>query len=120
MDGPKPKLRELFSQALQCQAAEAQAAYLEQACQGDAALRARLDELLQAHGEAGSFLHEPSVSKIAPADDPPLTERPGTIIGPYKLLQQIGEGGFGVVFMAEQQQPVQRKVALKILKPGMD
>ncbi len=50
----------------------------------------------------------------------PIAERPGTIIGPYKLLEQIGEGGFGLVFMAEQQQPVRRKVALKILKPGMD
>ena len=51
---------------------------------------------------------------------PEIGEQPGTIIGPYKLLEQIGEGGFGVVFMAEQQQPVRRKVALKIIKPGMD
>ena len=49
-----------------------------------------------------------------------ITEQPGTVIGPYKLLEQIGEGGFGVVFMAEQTQPVRRKVALKVLKPGMD
>src|SRR5579864_6732302 len=53
-------------------------------------------------------------------DEAHLPERPGTIIGPYKLLEQIGEGGFGVVFMAEQTEPVRRKVALKILKPGMD
>jgi serine/threonine protein kinase len=50
----------------------------------------------------------------------PLAERPGTVIGPYKLLEQIGEGGFGIVFMAEQQHPVRRKVALKVVKPGMD
>jgi serine/threonine protein kinase len=53
-------------------------------------------------------------------DDKLVTECPGMMIGPYKLLEQIGEGGFGVVFMAEQQQPVRRKVALKVLKPGMD
>jgi WD40 repeat protein/serine/threonine protein kinase len=120
MDGPEPKLREFFSEALRCQTAEAQAAYLEQACQGDAELRARLDELLQAHWEAGSFLHEPSGSRVATLDERPLTERPGTVIGPYKLLEQIGEGGFGVVFMALQQQPLRRRVALKVLKPGMD
>src|SRR5262249_44675839 len=50
----------------------------------------------------------------------PLSEGPGTLVGPYKLLQQIGEGGFGVVFMAEQTQPVRRMVALKVIKPGMD
>src|SRR5262249_1378995 len=50
----------------------------------------------------------------------PLSERPGMVIGPYKLLEQIGEGGFGVVYMAEQQEPIRRKVALKVLKPGMD
>src|SRR5205823_4008909 len=54
------------------------------------------------------------------ADATALAERPGTVIGPYKLLEQIGEGGFGVVFMAEQQEPVRRKVALKVIKPGMD
>src|SRR5207253_11400947 len=69
---------------------------------------------------AGSFLHEPSVSRVATVDEPPVSERPGTAIGSYKLLEQIGEGGFGVVFMSEQQQPVRRKVALKVLKPGMD
>src|SRR5205823_14729084 len=55
-----------------------------------------------------------------PTVEPSATERPGTVIGSYKLLQQIGEGGMGTVFMAEQTQPVQRKVALKIIKPGMD
>jgi WD40 repeat protein/serine/threonine protein kinase len=120
MDGPEPKLRELFSRTLQCQNAEAQAAYLEQACHGNAELRARLEELLQAHREAGSFLHEPSFSRIATVDEPPLTEQPGTVVGPYKLLQQIGEGGMGIVYMAEQEHPVRRRAALKIIKPGMD
>jgi hypothetical protein len=88
---------------------------VEQACQGNAELRARLEELLQAHREAGSFLHEPSVSRIATVDQPPLTEQPGNVIGPYKLLQQIGEGGMGIVYMAEQEHPVRRRVTLKII-----
>ena len=57
---------------------------------------------------------------FAAAIDEPVAERPGQIIDRYKLLQKIGEGGFGVVYMAEQQEPVQRKVALKVIKPGMD
>jgi serine/threonine protein kinase len=65
-------------------------------------------------------LQEPSAGPAATIDEPEITERPGTVIGPYKLLEQIGEGGFGVVFMAEQTQPMRRKVALKVLKPGMD
>jgi WD40 repeat protein/serine/threonine protein kinase len=120
MARPEPKLRELFSKAAECQTNEEQAACLDQACQGNAELRARLEELLQAHREAGSFLQEPSARPSAAIDVPEPAERPGAVIGPYKLLQQIGEGGMGTVFMAEQTQPVQRKVALKIIKPGMD
>jgi hypothetical protein len=63
---------------------------------------------------------EKPAAQIAATVDDPISERPGTVIGPYKLLQQIGEGGMGTVFMAEQSHPVQRKVALKIIKPGMD
>src|SRR5207247_4007665 len=74
---------------------------------------------LSAQAELGSFLEAPVPALTATVDDP-VTERPGTVIGPYKLLEQIGEGGFGVVFMAEQTRPVRRKVALKVLKPGMD
>src|ERR1700720_1097092 len=92
MAGPEPKLREFFNKALECQTAQEQAAYLEQACQGDAELRAQLEELLEAHREAGSFLREPSVSRIATVDEQPVSERPGTVIGSYKLLEQIGEG----------------------------
>src|SRR5205807_5321753 len=71
---------------------------------------------------AGSFLASPAPApdRDPAADQPAVSERPGTVIGPYKLLEQIGEGGFGVVFMAEQQQPIRRKVAVKVLKPGMD
>src|SRR5262245_43010785 len=120
MPGPQADLRAIFCEALDRKTPQEQAEYLAQACQGRPELRAQVEELLQAHGEAGSFLQEPPGSPVATADKQPLSEGPGTMIGPYKLLEQIGEGGFGVVFMAEQQQPVRRKVALKVLKPGMD
>jgi tetratricopeptide (TPR) repeat protein len=94
-------------------------AYLDQECGPDAELRRRVEALLQAHDEPGSFL-ESSHTGMSATIDQPSTEGPGSVIGPYKLLEQIGEGGFGVVFMAEQQAPVRRKVALKVLKPGMD
>jgi serine/threonine protein kinase len=103
------------------------AAFLEHACGGDAALRSRVEALLQAHDHPGSFLGNPAPDLEATSDSLPGrrdgaagAEGPGSRIGPYKLLQQIGEGGFGVVYMAEQSQPVQRRVALKIIKPGMD
>src|SRR5262249_6676329 len=94
-------------------------AFLEQVCAGDTALRAEVEKLLRARCEIGSF-HEVPLTIARATVDEPVSERPGTVIGPYKLLEQIGEGGFGVVFMAEQQQPLRRKVALKILKLGMD
>jgi serine/threonine protein kinase/Tfp pilus assembly protein PilF len=96
------------------------AAYLDGACGSDARLRGVVEGLLKAHQDAGDFLEEPLFESTPTCDLPRSPEKPGTQIGPYKLLQQIGEGGMGAVFMAEQTQPVQRKVALKILKPGMD
>src|SRR5712691_6520272 len=95
------------------------AAYLDQVCGDDDELRQRLEHFLGAQAELGSFLESPAVPVNATADEP-TREGPGTVIGPYKLLQQIGEGGMGVVFMAEQSRPVQRKVALKVIKAGMD
>jgi serine/threonine protein kinase len=120
MAGSEPKLRELFSKALECQTAEEQAAFLAQACQGDAESRAQVEELLQAHREAGSFLQEPSAGHGATVDVPPVQERPCTVIGPYKLLERIGEGGMGTVWMAQQTEPVKRLVAVKLIKAGMD
>ena len=103
---------------------ERRAAYLDQACGADHALRHEVEALLRAYEDPGSFLQShparPPVHLIATAKEGPLSERPATVIGPYKLLQQIGEGGMGVVYMAEQQEPVRRKVALKIIKPGLD
>jgi serine/threonine protein kinase len=101
----------------------ARGAYLEQACGGDRDLRARVEALLGAHDGAGSFLQSPAGAGFAAALDLaalPPGYGPGSGIGPYKLLQQIGEGGMGVVYMAEQQHPVRRKVALKVIKPGFD
>ena len=93
--------------------------YLEQICGGDANLRSRVESLLDVHEKEREFLK--SSPEPEPTVDPsPLSEGPGHEIGRYKLLQKIGEGGFGVVYMAEQHRPVHRKVALKIIKPGMD
>jgi len=108
---------EIFHEALARNPAD-RAAYLDRVCAGNPALRASVEALLRANVGASEFLETPA---LGGAGDPEsATERPGTVIGPYKLLEQIGEGGFGVVFMAEQTQPVRRKVALKVLKPGMD
>ncbi len=116
MAANQDKLIEIFSEALAIASLEERNRYLAQACGQDAALRRQVDLLLQAHGEAGGFLR----ASVVPPESQPVGEGPGTTIGRYKLLQQIGEGGFGVVFMAEQQEPVRRMVALKVIKAGMD
>ena len=99
---------------------ERRAAYLDQACGSDAELRAEIESLLHAHDATGGFLEDLPAVPDPTEDYQPIAERPGTVIGPYKLMEQIGEGGFGLVFVAEQQRPIRRKVALKIIKPGMD
>src|SRR5262245_9364684 len=131
----------LFHLALGKPTAE-RAAFLAEACAGDDALRQRVEALVQAHDDPGSFLkgRAANLPVTLPSDPgldagdadfslrpclvaptlPPVTEGPGTRVGPYKLLQQIGEGGMGAVFRAEQTHPVQRKVAVKIITPGMD
>src|SRR4051812_44996252 len=103
---------ELFNAALAKPPPE-RPAFLAGACAGDAGLRGRVEDLLRAHENPGSFLADPPPLPTAPAAEQ-AGERPGTFIGPYKLLQQIGEGGMGTVFLAEQTRPVQRKVALKV------
>jgi serine/threonine protein kinase len=109
--------REIFTAALNKEDPAERTAFLDEACAADDSLRRRVESLLAEHQQLGSFMDVPS--SAATLDPPPL-ERPGTQIGPYKLLQQIGEGGMGVVYMAEQTEPVQRKVALKVIKAGMD
>jgi serine/threonine protein kinase/WD40 repeat protein len=122
---PQPSEREIevFNAALELPAAE-RVAYLDQACAGDAALRRRVEELLQAEDKAGAFLESPAAvpprlgGTIQIAQIP--AEKPGDRIGRYKLREKIGEGGCGVVYVAEQEEPVRRKVALKVIKLGMD
>ena len=130
-------LKTVFNEALERPAGPERSAYLDGACRDNTALRAQVDELLKDHDQVGRFLETSAADRQpeAAADTPyqpgghgaedrpslgPLSEVAGTLIGPYKLLQQIGEGGMGTVFMAEQTQPVQRKVALKVIKAGMD
>src|SRR3954470_7982267 len=104
----------LFLEAAEMASPTERAAYLERSCGDDQQLRAAVEALLLSHQRSQGML-DATINH-----EPPIAERPGTIIGPYKLLQQIGEGGMGVVFMAEQTVPIQRTVALKIIKPGMD
>src|SRR5262249_20878488 len=111
--------REIFDAALVLADPAERSAYLDEACAGDPARKEHLLGLLEMHGQLGSFLESPA-PRLAATVAEPVRERPGTVIGPYKLLEQIGEGGFGIVFMAEQHEPIRRKVALKVLKPGMD
>ena len=110
----------IFGEALEISSAHERASFLDRACGGDGDLRRQVEALLDAHFRAGQFLESPAPNPKMTVDPAPLSEGPGTVIGPYKLLEQIGEGGMGVVYMAEQTKPVRRKVALKIIKPGMD
>jgi len=117
----EPKdIKAIFSEALEKQTAEEQEAYLKEACGNDADLRSKVESLLKAHSEAGDFLEVPALGPDVNADESPSIEGPGTRIGRYKLLELIGEGGMGLVYLAEQQEPVRRNVALKIVKLGMD
>jgi serine/threonine protein kinase len=110
----------IFAEASEKKTPEEREAFLDEACKGDSELRRNIESLLAAYDQ-GEFLESPAHAIAATLDQPPsVTEKPGTQIGPYKLLQQIGEGGMGVVYMAEQTEPVERRVALKIIKPGMD
>src|SRR5262249_44282229 len=99
--------RELFIAALKITEPAKRAAWLDRECRGDAALRQRIDVLLRAFDNAGSLLDNPAVA-VGPTMDQSCTEAAGTVIGPYKLLESIGEGGMGTVWMAQQTEPVKR------------
>ncbi len=139
-----PRLKTIFTEALAREGAPERVAYLDEACRGDAELRAHVEALLRDHERIGRFLEtapgstslsieaagpgDPQAGDLSQAEAPgtcaapvgPAAEVSGTVIGPYRLLQPIGEGGMGTVYMAEQRQPVRRTVALKLIKAGMD
>jgi len=128
-----PSEKALFAGALEQASPEARAAYLRQACGGDEALRRRIEALVQAADGAGDFLERPPVELaddpdgdgnpalgLRPEDFVVAEEQAGARIGRYRLLEKIGEGGCGVVYLAEQEEPVRRRVALKVIKLGMD
>ncbi len=119
VDTNQKRVRSIFLSAVEDHAPDQWDEYLGDACQGEPELRQRVEVLLRGHKQPNEMLDDPGSAPVAPSQLS-IGEGPGTLVGPYKLLEQIGEGGFGVVFMAEQQQPVRRKVALKIVKPGMD
>jgi tetratricopeptide (TPR) repeat protein len=109
---------EIFHQAL-ARSPEERPAFLEQACAADPSLRTAVEALLRANVGATGFLEHPSPAPVATVDEP-LRETVGNVIGPYKLIEQIGEGGMGTVWMAQQTEPVKRLVAVKLIKAGMD
>jgi RecA/RadA recombinase len=128
MEDRKQQLEAIFDGAIALESAEQREIYLARTCGQDLVLRSEAEALIRAYEKAGNFLtHEgseadqnsskPASGRIAMAA---AVETPGTVVGRHKLREKIGEGGCGVVYMAEQQRPVRRKVALKIIKPGMD
>jgi eukaryotic-like serine/threonine-protein kinase len=110
----------IFSGAIELASVVERAAFIARACGPDEDLRRRVERLVDAHFRAGSFLEPPPTSPTVSIDSSRATDVSGTVIGPYKLLQPIGEGGMGTVYMAEQTAPVRRLVALKVIKAGMD
>ena len=129
MPQPPKTAKDIFLAALDADPA-ARVVLLDDLCAGDVELRRQVEALLQVHDEPDSLLDGPRIDlglsaetgilNDIPTSDQPSSEAPGTVIGPYKLLQKIGEGGFGAVYLADQMGPVRRRVALKIIKPGMD
>jgi eukaryotic-like serine/threonine-protein kinase len=135
MNGPEHSVRNLFAEALEITDPGQRAAFLDRACGTDASLRSEIEELLRAEADMGKFLpDQPAATasrsllqELAEAADPfgaipgaPITEKLGERIGRYELLEKIGEGGCGMVYLAQQETPVRRQVALKIIKLGMD
>src|SRR5262245_38227686 len=109
----------IFAAALEKATEGERAAFIAQACEGDERLRRRVEALLRAHAEADDILDPPSrVDRTGVYH--PVSEAAGTLIGPHKLLEPIGEGGMGTVWMAQQTEPVKRLVAVKLIKAGMD
>lgn len=110
--------RSIFLAALEIADQAGRTAYLDKACGSDEAVRRSVEELLAAHGKPGTFMPGPAAGQAT--GEWPAAEAPGTRVGPYKLLQLVGEGGMGAVYMAEQEEPIRRLVAVKIIRAGMD
>jgi serine/threonine protein kinase len=108
----------IFFDALNITSPQDLAAFLDRACAGDAELRHNVEKLLEAHEKAGQFMQAGAV--LGTTVDESSADVAGENIGPYKLLELIGEGGMGTVWMAEQHEPIRRRVAIKLIKPGMD
>jgi serine/threonine protein kinase/tetratricopeptide (TPR) repeat protein len=119
MTDAQPDVLAIFSESLTRKSDVDRLKYLDEACRGDSQIREKVERLLRAHYEAGNFLGGQPPAVVATSDHPHLAQ-PGVRIGCYKLVEQIGEGGMGVVYLAAQHEPIRRKVALKIIKPGMD
>jgi hypothetical protein len=107
--------KSIFKEALKLKTAAERKDYVDKACTNDPILKARIFALLDAHEDKGDFLEALLDEPVVMLDDQELKEKPGTVIGRYKLLEKIGEGGMAVVYMAEQTEPIRRKVALKSL-----
>jgi eukaryotic-like serine/threonine-protein kinase len=119
MNATDDRAKSIFLNAAEIAVADERRTFVESQCGGNESLRAEVEELLRHQESLGNFLEMPPVGLDATLERP-VSELPGTVIGPYKLLQKVGEGGMGMVFMAEQNEPFQRTVALKVIKPGMD
>src|SRR5262245_3948586 len=114
----KPNVDTIFCSAVEIESATERRAFLDNACGTDAEVRRQVERLIHAQFRGGRIIDSPALIPAATIVQPP--ERIGSQIGPYKILEQIGEGGMGLVYVAEQTEPVRRRVALKIIKPGMD
>ena len=118
---PTSAAKAIFGQAVDFEPGAARSVFLDRACDGNSKLRQEIEELISAWEGVGDFLNRSAAAAVVDGIPPENAfDGPGTIIGRYRLLEQIGDGGMGVVFMAEQQVPMRRRVALKIIKPGMD
>src|SRR5262245_48288218 len=130
MNADLDRARAIFIEALGQVPPDEWEGFLAARCGDDVELRRHVHKLLQVHVEAGSFLDRPAVATDGTEEHQPQTDdrathadsrvEPGTVIGPYKLIEQVGEGGMGTVWMAQQQEPVKRLVAVKLIKAGMD
>src|SRR3954449_9780483 len=119
MNDRVPDEKSIFLRAIEVAPAEGRSSFLDAACGDNRRLRDEIEALLAAHERPLGLLDEPDI--VRPTVDMPVArEGTGVSVGPYKLLQELGEGGMGTVYMAEQTQPVRRKVALKVIKAGMD